>query len=108
MPPPDKIVGMAGRKKGGCFIQERQRKKRRGSEEIDVGYVPVCLHEHLQYDRKGQRSLSDITKKVFRFVKSNFEIPSDIERSKEVGTTQGRQVFKLTAAIVWYFEWTVL
>ena len=77
-------VGRMGRKKQGYFIRERQEKRPRDGDQIDVGYVPVRLHENLRYDRKGQRSLSDSTEKVFGFIRLYFKIPSDIERSKKV------------------------
>ena len=58
-------------------------------EKADDAYVPVHIHKNLNYQRRGQASISKELKKTFALVEDYFEIPRDFESNKTYGPLSG-------------------
>lgn len=65
------------------------KKDKTKKEEADDAYVPVYIHKNLNYQRRGQASISKELKQTFVLVKEHFEIPRDFESNKMYGPLSG-------------------
>ena len=58
-------------------------KKEQNKEHEAEQYVPTYIHKNLNYQRRGQASISEELKKTFALVEQHYEIPNDFETNKK-------------------------
>eukprot|EP00529_Nitzschia_sp_RCC80_P031990 CAMPEP_0113508376 /NCGR_PEP_ID=MMETSP0014_2-20120614/36984_1 /TAXON_ID=2857 /ORGANISM="Nitzschia sp." /LENGTH=225 /DNA_ID=CAMNT_0000404085 /DNA_START=81 /DNA_END=758 /DNA_ORIENTATION=- /assembly_acc=CAM_ASM_000159 len=51
------------------------------SEVVVSTHVPIYIHKNLEYQRKGQATLSNVTKKVYGWIEQHYDMPSDFENN---------------------------
>ena len=51
------------------------------TEVVVSKHVPIYIHKNLEYQRKGQATLSDVTETVYRWIEQHYEIPDDFENN---------------------------
>jgi hypothetical protein len=52
-------------------------------------YVPTYIHKKIDYKRKGQGKIDDITQKSFDLVGEHFILPKDLETNRKYGPISG-------------------
>jgi len=52
-------------------------------------YVPKYIHQNVNYSRRGEAALPEMTLKVFRMVCDNFVVPEDLEQQRRYGPLSG-------------------
>jgi hypothetical protein len=58
-------------------------------EKKEAVYVPTYIHKNLLYQRRGQASLSEKSRKTFELVEAHFTLPEDLEQNPSFGPLSG-------------------
>jgi hypothetical protein len=74
---PEKIDGVA----------DDQDKKKESQDT--TAYVPIYIHKNLNYQRRGQASLSSVVQQTFDLVEEYYVIPKDFETNRKYGPLSG-------------------
>lgn len=64
-------------------------KKARIEESKEEPYVPTYIHKNLEYLRKGEATLSEITRRTFALVEEHFHLPEDLDKNRKYGPLSG-------------------
>ncbi len=64
-------------------------KKEEPETREEPAHVPIYIHKNLNYQRRGQASLSDKRKRVFELVEEHCLIPPDFENNRKYGPLSG-------------------
>ncbi|MGK3739742.1 MAG: hypothetical protein ACI8RD_011299 [Bacillariaceae sp.] len=66
-----------------------KEKQKKGTEHGNKEHVPIYIHKNVNYQRRGEATLSETIQKVFDFIEEHYVIPSNFESDRLMGPLSG-------------------
>jgi hypothetical protein len=69
--------------------EKQEIEQRKGKEQGKEQHVPIYIHKTVNYQRRGEATLSETIQKVFDFIEEHYVIPSNFESDRSMGPLSG-------------------